>query len=83
LLKIWCQYVVRFLCQSFFGRAAKTLLTHRHLSQHQVCVLQHASAHKWGKVQSQYPCMQFGAAGSSSGAANAVSLFNSRTSYTN
>jgi hypothetical protein len=46
-----------------------------------VSVLQHASAHKWGKVQGQYPCMRFGAAGSNSGAVNAVSLFNSRTSY--
>jgi hypothetical protein len=48
-----------------------------------VSVLEHASAHKWGKVQVQHPCTRFGAAGSSSGAANAVSLFNSHTSYDN
>jgi hypothetical protein len=36
-----------------------------------------------GKVQDPYPRMRFGAAGSSSGTVNAVSLFNSCTSYMN
>jgi hypothetical protein len=66
---------------NFSDEQQKHFLTHRRLPQHQVSVLQHASAHKWGKVEGQYPWMRFGAAGSSSGAANAVSLFNSRTSY--
>jgi hypothetical protein len=70
-----------FCVSHFSDEQQKHFLTHRRLTQHIVSVLQHASAHKWGKVQGQYPCMRFGAAGSSSVAANAVSLFNSRTSY--
>jgi hypothetical protein len=70
-----------FCVNHFSDEQQKHFLTHRRLNQHQVSVLQHASAHKWGKVQGQHPCMRFGAAGSSSGAANAVLLFDSRTSY--
>jgi hypothetical protein len=70
-----------FCVSHFSDEQQKHFLTHRCLTQQKVSMLQHASAHKWGKVQGQYPCMRFRAAGSSSGAANAVSLFNSRTSY--
>jgi hypothetical protein len=68
-----------FVCQSFFWRGAKTLL---HTRTSDSTLSERVATRFCTQVQGQYPCMRFGAAGSSSAAANAVSLFYSRTSYT-